>query len=111
MIETGNAADLGAARGGWMLGHFMPTDSPLRSDDVEVKWANHRAGDRRGQWAPLSSASTLSILVRGRFVVEFREREVVLEREGDFVFWDGAEPHSWRCEADCTIVTVRWPSA
>lgn len=111
MIQTGNAADVGAERGGWILGHFMPAESPLRSDDVEVKWANHRAGDRRGQWAPLSSASTLSILVRGRFVLEFHAREVVLEREGDFVFWDGAEPHSWRCESDSVVATVRWPSA
>lgn len=110
MVETGNANEAGAARGGWILGHFLPEGSPLHSRDVEVKWARHRAGERRPQWAEASGGSTISILVRGRFVVEFEGREAVLEREGDYALWDGTERHTWRCDADATIVTVRWPS-
>jgi len=109
-FQIGNAADEGEARRGWLLGHFAEPDSALHSTDVEVKWAHHLAGERREAVSSRSAARTLSILVRGRFVLEFSGKEVVLAREGDYALWDGAEPHAWRCEEDSLIVTVRWPS-
>ena len=40
----------------------------------------------------------------------FRELEVLLTREGDYVLWEPGEPHYWVAEEDTLIFTVRWPS-
>lgn len=106
----GNAADLGRERRGWFLGHFMPGGMPLHSEEVEIKWAEHKAGEERGSWTVSASAHTISILLRGRFVLLFADGERTLEREGDFVYWKPGVEHGWRVEEDTTILTVRWPS-
>ncbi len=110
MIETGNAGELGEARHGWFLGHFLSENDVLHSRDVEIKWAHHRAGERRDEWTEKPGVLSLSILVRGRFTLMFEDREVPLRREGDFAYWEGQDRHTWRCEEDSVIVTVRWPS-
>lgn len=110
-IAAGNAASEGMPRGGWFLGHFIPETSPLlHSDRVEVKWATHAAGDERSEWAANERAATLSILVRGRFLICFADRRIILDREGDYALWAPGVPHTWRCEEESTIVTLRWPS-
>jgi hypothetical protein len=108
-IELGNADDEGRARGGWFLGHFIPSGLRM-THDVEVKWGSHAAGERRETWGVNRRATTLSILVRGRFRITFPDREVVLEREGDYALWAPGIPHTWCAEEPSTIVTVRWPS-
>lgn len=80
----------------------------LHSRKVELKWAHHGAGESRDAWAEGSGDNSISILVRGRFVIVFEDREVLLENEGDFVLWSGEERHTWRAEEDSTIITVRW---
>jgi hypothetical protein len=110
MIESGNAEQLGAERRGWMLGHFLPGGSPLHSEAVEVKWARHAAGECREAWTAKPGVLSISILVRGHFVLEFAGRRVELAREGDFAYWSGEERHTWRAVEESVIVTVRWPS-
>lgn len=108
MIKSGNAGE-GAARGGWLLGHFA--EEPLQSEAVEIKWANHQAGVQREEWASGENVRTISILIRGRFALQFEGgQEVLLENEGDYAYWSEGVGHSWRCEQDSLIVTVRWPS-
>ena len=83
---SGNAIDASKDTRGWFLGHFMPgTDNPLRTEDVELKWYTHAKGQTRDQWAPANEVRTLNVLIRGKFVLLFPDREVPLEREGDFV--------------------------
>lgn len=110
-VVFGNAVSEGAVRGGWFIGHFITPFDDLRSTEVlEVKWAVHKAGDTRTQWAVNTEAATLSVLINGQFRLKFEEREIVLSREGDYVLWCSGVPHSWFAETDCTILTVRWPS-
>ncbi len=110
-VIFGNAADKGANLGGWFLGHFItPTDDPRATEDLEVKWGVHKAGDCRSQWAVNNEAATLSILIHGKFHLQFEEQEVILSHEGDYVLWSAGVSHIWLAETDCTIVTVRWPS-
>ncbi|GAB1544676.1 hypothetical protein NUACC21_73520 [Scytonema sp. NUACC21] len=110
-VVFGNAAIEGASRWGWFLGHFItPTDDPRSTEALEVKWAIHKSGDSRTEWAVNNQAATLSILIQGQFRLQFEDREVVLSREGDYVLWCAGVPHSWLAESDCTILTVRWPS-
>jgi hypothetical protein len=110
-VVFGNASVEGANRWGWFLGHFItPTDDPRSTPLLEVKWGVHKAGDGRNQWATNVEATTLSILINGRFRLQFPEQEFVLSREGDYVLWCPGVPHYWSAEEDSTVLTVRWPS-
>jgi hypothetical protein len=110
-VVFGNTSVEGASRGGWFLGHFItPTDDPRSTSTLEVKWAVHKAGDGRSQWATNVEATTLSILITGQFRIQVPEQDVLLSREGDYVLWSPGVPHSWCAESESTIVTVRWPS-
>ena len=110
-VVFGNTQVEGASRRGWFLGHFItPTDDPRSTNALEVKWAVHKAGEGRTQWATNVEATTLSILIKGRFRLQFPEQEILLSHEGDYVLWCPGVPHSWCAEDDSTILTVRWPS-
>ncbi len=110
-VVFGNAVEASKNTRGWLLGHFMPgADNPLRSEDVELKWFTHPAGDSRPEWAPGNPVRTLNVLVRGRFVLRFPKREVTLANEGDYVRFGPGVPHSFRSPEESLIRTVRWPS-
>jgi hypothetical protein len=110
-IVSGNAVEAAKSTRGWFLGHFVPgADNPLRSGDVELKWFTHPRGDARAEWSPPSAVRTLNVLIRGRFVLLFPEREVVLAREGDFVLFGPGVAHSFRSPEESLVLTVRWPS-
>ena len=110
-VIFGNAGAEGATRGGWFAGHFItPGDDARSTSALEVKWGIHPAGDCRTQWAVNAAATTLSILVKGRFRLQFLSREILLSREGDYALWMPGVPHYWSAEEDSVIVTVRWPS-
>ncbi|MBL1178204.1 MAG: signal peptidase I [Pantanalinema sp. GBBB05] len=108
-VITGNAAIDAAERRGWFVGEFItPTDDPRSTSALEVKWGIHVAGDRRAQWAGPSDSATLSVLISGRFWLQFPDREVLLADLGDYVLWLPEVSHSWWAEADSVVLTVRW---
>jgi hypothetical protein len=110
-VIFGNAVNEGEKRWGWFMGHFITPEDDLRSTEaLEVKWAVHKAGDQRTEWAVNNEAATLSILINGRFCLQFEEGDILLSREGDYVLWCSGVPHCWFAESDSTILTVRWPS-
>ena len=89
----------------------MPGDgNPLRTSELELKWYTHAKGETRSEWAPGNQVKTLNILVRGHFVLLFPDREIALEKEGDFVLFGPGVPHSFRSEQESLVLTVRWPS-
>ncbi|AFZ23193.1 hypothetical protein Cylst_0867 [Cylindrospermum stagnale PCC 7417] len=110
-VIFGNAAIEGKNRWGWFIGHFInPVDDPRSTEVLEVKWGIHKAGESRNNWAVNNEATTLSILINGRFCLQFEDRKIILNREADYVLWCSGVPHCWVAESDCTILTVRWPS-
>lgn len=110
-VIFGNAAVEGTNRWGWFIGHFInPVDDPRSTEVLEVKWGVHKAGESRTNWAVNNEAATLSILINGRFCLQFEDRKIILDREADYVLWCSGVPHCWVAESDCTILTVRWPS-
>ncbi len=110
-VVKGNAVVEGENRWGWFVGHFVnPTDDPRKLSTLEVKWTVHKAGEERLQWAMNAEATTISILINGRFRLQFPEQEVLLSREGDYVLWLPSVPHCWSAESDSTVLTIRWPS-
>jgi hypothetical protein len=124
---SGNAARDGAPFDFWFVGDLqkwtqarthadVPKPNGLRQSQVlEMKWGAHEAGAQRRDWAPCASTMTMSLLVRGKFLLRFRSaparEEIVecrLEREGDYVIWGTDVEHTWIVEEDSVILTVRW---
>ena len=110
-VVIGNALTEGEMRRGWFMGHFItPADDPRSLSNLEVKWAVHKAGEGRPEWATNTEATTLSILIAGQFRIQFPDQEVVLKSEGDYVLWLPGVAHHWCADIDSTILTIRWPS-
>ncbi|MFE9603837.1 signal peptidase I [Streptomyces hokutonensis] len=109
-IYVGNAGKDAPLDSGWLLGHFKDADDPRHTDAVEVKWGIHPQGDERLEWVRGDERTALLVLVSGRFRVEFPERSVLLEQQGDYVVWGPGVDHSWFAEEESVLVTVRWPS-
>jgi len=109
-IYVGNAGEDAPLDSGWLLGHFKDADDPRHTDAVEVKWGIHPQGDERLEWVRGDERTALLVLVSGRFRVEFPERSVLLEQQGDYVVWGPGVDHSWFAEEESVLVTVRWPS-
>ena len=63
----GNAAVDGAERRGWLVGPFMDADDLRRSNQLEIRWGVHPAGDRREAWFEEETRTTVLMLISGRF--------------------------------------------
>jgi hypothetical protein len=110
--HVGNAVADGRLRRGWLLGHFFPDKWDVRrSDAVEVRWAERRAGDKRGSWVTGETRTTLLVLIDGHFRIALSVGVVELQRRGDYVVWGPGIDHDWWAVTDCVVVTVRWPSS
>jgi hypothetical protein len=127
-MQHGNAAPDGAPFNGWFVGNlgvwstqngaaYDPQGMALRdTPSLEIKWGFHPKGQRRpGGWAAPSDKASVSLLVRGRFLVKFRSLENpgretthLLKSEGDYVIWREEVEHTWQAEEDSVILTVRW---
>tara|TARA_Y100000310_G_scaffold157498_2_gene156860 strand:- start:1942 stop:2310 length:369 start_codon:yes stop_codon:yes gene_type:complete len=107
-IQSGNLNKKNNTRG-WCIGHFME-NPPFKNTDFEVKWGKHPKGEKKSHPAKNKTAKTLSILIQGKFALQFKDKELVMESVGDYVFWDANIPHSWTTLEDAIILTIRWPS-
>lgn len=107
-ICIGNAAKEAPDHRGWFIGSFMDQKDIRHSDDVEVKWGEHKKGADRGDWAPGSDVYTVSILVYGTFTIKFRDKDVTLKERGDYVMWGPGIEHSRHADEDAATITVRW---
>lgn len=109
--HAGNAHTDGAPRRGWLVGHFIEDPDDIRAtNDVEIKWGVHPAGEERDAWVTDDFRTTVIVLVRGRFRLNLRSESFLLETEGDYVMWGAGIDHSWRAETDSVVITFRWPS-
>jgi quercetin dioxygenase-like cupin family protein len=108
----GNAAEDGSERRGWFLGHFIdPAEGVRSSEDVEVKWGIHSAGERRPEWTADDQRTTLVVMVQGNFRIDLTGSSVTLGKQGDYVVWGPGIDHTWEALTDSVVVTVRWPSS
>jgi hypothetical protein len=82
-VYTGSAAVDAPGNRGWLLGHFMPPGDPRHSEDVEIKWGLHPAGDQRAQWVTDDLRTAAILLISGRFRVELARRRGLLGPQGD----------------------------
>ena len=114
-VSWGNAVDEGseAGRRGWFIGHFVPAGAgPVTTNMVEVKWGVHAAGEVKATEGVNQTATTMSLLVSGRFRLDFPSHghRVTLMRPGDYAVWSPGVSHRWHVLEDAVVITVRWPS-
>ncbi len=111
-ILNGNFKDVITERDGnhWVMGHFMPPDSPLQTNDLEIKWGKHKKGEAKKSSGTNKRAKTLAILIEGKVLLTFDDEKVILKEKGDYVYWDSGVIHSWEVLKDSLIITIRWPS-
>ncbi|HWD09353.1 MAG TPA: signal peptidase I [Actinomycetota bacterium] len=94
----------------WFVGYFVRASDARSTTDVEVKWSTHPAGDIRPDWNPDEVATTLCLLVQGRFKLHFAARAVTFRRPGDYAVWRPGIKHRWEAVEDSIVLTIRWPS-
>ena len=112
-IAWGNAHEDGAGRRGWFVGHFIdPAAGPAANPALEIKWGVHKTGETRSVEGVNPAAATVSILVSGRFRLDFPDHGIsrLLLCPGDYAIWAAGVPHRWEVLEDAVILTVRWPS-
>ncbi len=108
----GNATEDGRDTRGWLLGHFIDPPEGVRStNDVEVKWGVHAAGEKRPEWTTDDQRTTMLLLVQGHFRVDLTEGTATLDQQGDYAVWGPGIDHAWEAITDSVVITVRWPSA
>jgi hypothetical protein len=96
----------------WLVGVFIDKSKGLRKDArVEIRWSSHKAGEKKGRWTKSLGATTMTILIKGKFVNFFKnKKKCILEKEGDYIIYAPKTPHTWEAIKDSVILTVRWPS-
>jgi hypothetical protein len=107
--HIGNAARESAGRRGWFIGPFLDPNAGIRAtSELEIKWAQPRANDRRSEVVVNEQRITVVILVNGKFQIELNGRSFVLSARGDYAMWGRGIDHSWEALQDSTLITVRW---
>ena len=110
--EEGNVNTKSNGERGWIFGHFIDPTSPFHSDDFEIKWSKNPQGASKIAAKANKVAKTVCILVRGKFRVDFPDlnKSVLLEKEGDYVFFGNGIVHSWKALEESLTINIRWPS-
>ena len=110
-IRTGNIHHKPNGERDWIMGNFEdPLPYPFFSTKFEIKWAELRKGEKKSNAKSDSACQTLTILVKGKHSVDFPEHQqrFVLEKEGDYVFFEPGVSHSWAAIEDTLTITIRW---
>jgi hypothetical protein len=97
---------------GWAVGNFIG-NGPRKTSNVEVKWAKHPPGPAGRGWSNCKTATTLSVLISGRFKIEFKNAPVdfvELDAPGRYVIFGPGIHHQSTALEDTVFLTIRWPS-
>ena len=106
----GQLEDVG--KKGWVVAHFIDDDL-RKTGNVEVKWAREKQGIVSAEWRGCKTATTLSVLVSGKFQIEFRgdhAETVVFENPGEYVIFGPGIEHRSTALLESVFLTIRWPS-
>lgn len=111
-IRLGNAIAEGKDHKDWFTGYFVENNSPLKTNDLEIKWSRHKKGEKKDHPGINATAKTIDILISGklRFIFPDLRKEVILEKESDYIWFDAGVAHIWEALENSVSVVVRWPS-
>jgi hypothetical protein len=99
--HSGNPEEDGRGHRDWIIGHFIdPAEGIGSSQDVEIKWGIHPAGDKRSAWTSGDQRTTAVFHISGTFRVDLTEGNFTLQRKGDCLTWGPGIDHSWEAITD-----------
>jgi hypothetical protein len=76
--------------------------------EVELRWIRLNAGDEKTVPHTHEGIRTLIILMRGQHVVTLVGQTISLENEGDYLFIEQHEEHTWQTKKDTLLAILRW---
>jgi hypothetical protein len=96
----------------WVVGYARPNDSPLRTNNVYVKWARLKKGQKKATPTLDQTDNTLGVLISGKIAQHFpgKKKAIILKKVGDYIFFGPNVPHTWEALEACVIITMRWPA-
>ncbi len=95
----------------WLVGRFMDTKDLKVDKRIEIGWTSIKAGHDKKIWTKSTKATTMTILIKGKFVNSFPKLgDVVLQKEGDYIIYAPNVPHTRRAIKDSVLLNLRWPS-
>lgn len=112
-IVTGKINDLSKDYRGWFIGSFIDKESPFNTNDFEVKWVERKKGESKENInPPVDEQKTLSILISGKFKIEFLDTKEtkLFEIPGEYIYYQPTVPHKVTALEDTVMIVIRWPS-
>lgn len=107
-IFTGNTTSAGKSNSDWIIGDKMKKYPELFSKSTFIKWSKHKKGEERTEFIENKKLSTVTILVKGKIQHFFKNKTTLLEKEGDFVFYEKGVSHRWKTLKDSFIITIQF---
>lgn len=92
---------------GWFLGDFMPVDHPLKTSQIEAKYARHAKGELAPKHYHTQKIELLFIL-QGKARYHINDTDVELN-PGDFLFVDINNVISGEFLADTELIAIHTP--
>jgi len=107
-VFTGNTSSVGKFNNEWIIGDKMKKYPELFSKSTFIKWSKHKKGEERKEFIENKNLSTLVVLIKGKVQHLFKDKATLLEKEGDFVFYEKGVSHRWKMLKDSFIVTIQF---
>lgn len=111
-IEWGNIDNKPNGDRGWIIGEFKDRELPypFANKFFSLKWSKLSKGDKKPSPVAEEKAKTLTLLVTGKHRVNFPDENesVLLQKEGDYVFFEPGIAHSWEAVEDNFTITLRF---
>ncbi len=111
MYQHGQIEDTTQDYSGWIMGNFVKDGSPFKTDGFEIKWVVRSKGvSKESKKEHPVPVRTLCILVKGRMKYELYEskKEFLLEKTGQYLFYEPFEYHNATAIEDSVMLVVRW---
>jgi hypothetical protein len=98
---------------GWIAGYFIEENSPLKTEQVEIKWIYREKGIIKEGLQTDYDIQTIVILLKGKMSFRFPSTnlEQILSKEGDFISFNSKDDsHETEALRKSKAIVIRWPS-
>lgn len=109
-IVKGNIDIQGKEMRGWLVGHFFPSDSPFRDDNLEIYYKSFPIGDIGDRLHVHPHGKEYLIVLSGRARIMVGDEEVFIEKGDYLAMPSGVLDKLVEVLEPLTIVGARYPS-
>lgn len=96
--------------GGWITGSFFPTDSPLHSNEVEIRYGVVSGSEIAFPPHYHTHRITHILVTRGELTIKL-DGQLTRVAAGEFVvFWPGVTEEGISARANTELIIIRTPS-